>query len=897
MKSILMKSILLSTRLGVLSRLAAVLIVSLCSHVSVSAAVDVWTGNGTDSNWSDTNNWTGNIAPSPGDVLVFAGTTGLAPNNDFAVGTAFAGINFDSTAGAFMLTGNKVLLSGGSGVRSVFSNSETNGIVNASATTETVSLDVTLDWGVFDFYSPSFTPTALNGALNLNPGAIAYLYPYGVTTTSLTNDANGLISGLGGSGLNAAVTSANNHPIFTGPATVNGDGSISAYSYSDANAQVIIDPTVTNLVSGSNYNVEASANSAVNYFLTNNTYLNTFLNPFIVNVGIMTSVGSNLVMGVHGALLASVNNNGDNSSRIFEVGGGGYLTAGGGISNTPATLVLGVNGAGVGGNMYISNLLGIVDNGTGPVTVVKVGTGSVILGKASTYSGGTYIDQGFIQCNDNASFGLGDVYIASGAGTVLANNNNGVANNFHLVPGVGVPTQPLPVDLYFRGGNTLSGTITLQGPPATYPSPGCRIGLQVSSVATLAGQITGPGTLELLVGATATNTADGFTFSNVTANANNWTGGLILSVYTNATANSGNTNASFTTRLGANNQLAGNTVTMLPIRYTNRFDLNGFSDTIGGLITTPNANLGPAPINVTNVQVVNFGPNPSTLTLGAGNAGGVFAGAIADAGTASALNIVKVGSGTQTLAGPCTHSGITTISGGTLALSNSASLATSPVITIGAGATLDVSAAGITFTGSSPQQTLAGSSTSGTAIINAPSEVVTLNSSALPSFQAAGGGSSTVGKISVSGASANLVLNNNKVTVNVTGSALTAGTYRLMDCTGILTGSANATPTITGIPLGGATATVSTTTGSGGHVDLVVQSSVNTNPTNITMMVVSGNTLKLSWPSDHIGWRLQAETNSLSAGNWFDVAGSSTTNQIFIPIVTANKAVFYRLAY
>jgi hypothetical protein len=219
------------------------------------------------------------------------------------------------------------------------------------------------------------------------------------------------------------------------------------------------------------------------------------------------------------------------------------------------------------------------------------------------------------------------------------------------------------------------------------------------------------------------------------------------------------------------------------------------------------------------------------------------------------------------------------------------------VITIGAGATLDVSAAGITFTGSSPQQTLAGSSTSGTAIINAPSEVVTLNSSALPSFQAAGGGSSTVGKISVSGASANLVLNNNKVTVNVTGSALTAGTYRLMDCTGILTGSANATPTITGIPLGGATATVSTTTGSGGHVDLVVQSSVNTNPTNITMMVVSGNTLKLSWPSDHIGWRLQAETNSLSAGNWFDVAGSSTTNQIFIPIVTANKAVFYRLAY
>jgi len=58
--------------------------------------------------------------------------------------------------------------------------------------------------------------------------------------------------------------------------------------------------------------------------------------------------------------------------------------------------------------------------------------------------------------------------------------------------------------------------------------------------------------------------------------------------------------------------------------------------------------------------------------------------------------------------------------------------------------------------------------------------------------------------------------------------------------------------------------------------------------------------LTLSWPADHIGWRLQAQTNSTSAGllnNWADVPGSTTTNQIIMPVDPANGAVFYRMVY
>jgi hypothetical protein len=66
-------------------------------------------------------------------------------------------------------------------------------------------------------------------------------------------------------------------------------------------------------------------------------------------------------------------------------------------------------------------------------------------------------------------------------------------------------------------------------------------------------------------------------------------------------------------------------------------------------------------------------------------------------------------------------------------------------------------------------------------------------------------------------------------------------------------------------------------------------------PTNVTASV-SGKTLTISWPADHLGWILQAQTNGLSAGQWFDLPGTGDTNLVAIPIDPANPAVFYRLS-
>ena len=60
------------------------------------------------------------------------------------------------------------------------------------------------------------------------------------------------------------------------------------------------------------------------------------------------------------------------------------------------------------------------------------------------------------------------------------------------------------------------------------------------------------------------------------------------------------------------------------------------------------------------------------------------------------------------------------------------------------------------------------------------------------------------------------------------------------------------------------------------------------------------NTLQLSWPEDHSGWRLQVQTNSINVGlanNWVTVPNSDLTNVVSVPISPNNGAVFYRLVY
>jgi autotransporter-associated beta strand protein len=81
--------------------------------------------------------------------------------------------------------------------------------------------------------------------------------------------------------------------------------------------------------------------------------------------------------------------------------------------------------------------------------------------------------------------------------------------------------------------------------------------------------------------------------------------------------------------------------------------------------------------------------------------------------------------------------------------------------------------------------------------------------------------------------------------------------------------------------------------------NLAITNGISMTPTNI-MSAITNNLLYLSWPANHTGWQLQAQTNKVSVGinsNWANYNPSTTTNQVAIPINLTNGTVFYRLIY
>jgi hypothetical protein len=76
---------------------------------------------------------------------------------------------------------------------------------------------------------------------------------------------------------------------------------------------------------------------------------------------------------------------------------------------------------------------------------------------------------------------------------------------------------------------------------------------------------------------------------------------------------------------------------------------------------------------------------------------------------------------------------------------------------------------------------------------------------------------------------------------------------------------------------------------------LSVFSNVATNATNMTFSV-SGTNLTIKWPSDHLGWYLQMNTNALNSNTWVDVANSSTATNVVIPIIQSQRAAFFRMS-
>ncbi|OYW70645.1 MAG: hypothetical protein B7Z37_30115, partial [Verrucomicrobia bacterium 12-59-8] len=145
-----------------------------------------WIGGGADNNWSTSANWSGG-APPTATSINFTGTTRLTSFNDTAAGTSYATFNFSSTAGAFVVSGNAVVLGGDA--------------TDSSATKETINLVLRLGSGT----SRNFNIVNAAGELEISQGievvsGTANLVKVGRGAMTLTgaNTYNGLTSVLDG---------------------------------------------------------------------------------------------------------------------------------------------------------------------------------------------------------------------------------------------------------------------------------------------------------------------------------------------------------------------------------------------------------------------------------------------------------------------------------------------------------------------------------------------------------------------------------------------------------------------------------------------------------------------------------------------------------------------------
>ena len=255
----------------------------------------------------------------------------------------------------------------------------------------------------------------------------------------------------------------------------------------------------------------------------------------------------------------------------------------------------------------------------------------------------------------------------------------------------------------------------------------------------------------------------------------------------------------------------------------------------------------------------------SIYRIGANGSSTTFSGKIVNGiDAASIVSVVKVGNGALLLNGANTFSGGITVSNGTLGGNGSVASA----LTVAPGGTLAPGASTGTFTVNS-NATLAGT------------VLMELNRA----------GSPVNDKLVVSGT---ITATGALVVTNIGPDLYNHTTFTLFSKP--VAGFSSITLPTTD-PSNTKTYSWTTNLAVDGSITLDSGGTVNTNPANIAFGVTNG-TLTMSWPADHIGWKLQVETNALSTGlssNWVDVTGSDQTNAVNFPVDTVNGTVFYRM--
>ena len=438
-------------------RNGCVAIIALGLSLSAQAATVTWTG-ASDNNWATAGNWSGGTPSSVNDVVFYAsGANNLS--NYLSAPTSVKSLMFTNTAtssvtvklstnnfltlpsgngGVTVLAGNHTLVDDGltgSGVYALKLNSTTWNIAAGASLTNKVRMSnngtititkagegllvLAANSGSSGGIGSTFAINAgilraiKSGALGLSGNTITVADGAGLELQAMTSsNPNGILTlngtGVGGDGALRCLAGSSDLTSGSGSVKLNSSSAIGV----DAGGTLSIYQVIQGV--GGLTKVGTGA-----LLLLNST--NSYSGGTTVSVGTLKLSGGGILGDSNGVL--TVNGGTLDLNDIAQsvgnfTGNGGMVTNGGGST---VTLTIG-NGNGTGGNAQ--GVLG------GNLSLTKIGTGTIALSGANSYSGATTVNNGTLTLSSAGGTLSGTTGVTvKGGGTFIDGDNTTPANN------------------------------------------------------------------------------------------------------------------------------------------------------------------------------------------------------------------------------------------------------------------------------------------------------------------------------------------------------------------------------------------------------------------------------------------------------------------------------------
>ena len=323
---------------------------------------------------------------------------------------------------------------------------------------------------------------------------------------------------------------------------------------------------------------------------------------------------------------------------------------------------------------------GVIQDGSGIVSLAKSGAGTLVLNNTNTFSGGTTINAGILQLGDGTTNGtVGTGAITNNAALVI--NNASAQTITSDISGSGGLIMNGAAALTLSGTNSYSGSTVVNSSSLTMNSLGsgpvsvagvATLNLLTASTTTYANAFSGDGLVKIVFSGGSQTTMDNFgsftgtiELANTGANANKWSiGTAAVNPASNLVIDNGS-------QLHLNGGLP--TFNSIQVSGTGNSDNRGAiraqSGTLSGAIsllgnTTFGAEGGTIAGNISSGVA-----GTQTLTLGGVANGNITLNGAIGGGTGT-LALLNNTTGVTTLTGASTYSGGTLVSKGTLLVNN-----------------------------------------------------------------------------------------------------------------------------------------------------------------------------------------------------------------------------------